>query len=74
MLRRQFGSLIVGTIEGIGRRTVAFEEADGVAARVRGGASCRRHSSGVATVGRRGGSDQGIRSERAAISTHRDGR
>ena len=34
-LRREFGSMIVDTIEGIGRRTVAFEEADAVADRLR---------------------------------------
>lgn len=34
-LRRQFGPMIVGTIEGIGRRTVVFDEADSVAERIR---------------------------------------
>lgn len=34
-LRRQYRSIIVDTIEGIGRRTVAFEEADDVAQRLR---------------------------------------
>jgi F-type H+-transporting ATPase subunit gamma len=34
-IRRQFGPLIIGTVEGIGRRTVAFEEADEVAGRIR---------------------------------------
>lgn len=34
-IRRQYGRMIVDTIEGIGRRTIAFEEADGVARRVR---------------------------------------
>ncbi|HKK30986.1 MAG TPA: F0F1 ATP synthase subunit gamma [Alphaproteobacteria bacterium] len=34
-LRRQYGGLIVDTVEGIGRRAVAFDEADGVAQRVR---------------------------------------
>jgi len=34
-LRREMGSLIGGTIEGIGRRTVEFEEADGIGERLR---------------------------------------
>jgi F-type H+-transporting ATPase subunit gamma len=34
-IRRDYGSLIGETIEGIGRKAVVFEEADGIAARVR---------------------------------------
>ena len=34
-IRRDYGSLIGQTIEGIGRKAVVFEEADGIAARVR---------------------------------------
>jgi F-type H+-transporting ATPase subunit gamma len=38
-LRRTYRALIKDTIEGIGRRTVAFDEADGIAARIRAGFS-----------------------------------
>jgi F-type H+-transporting ATPase subunit gamma len=34
-LRREYGSMIIDTVEGIGRRTVEFQEADDVAARLR---------------------------------------
>ncbi len=34
-IRREYGSLIGGTVEGIGRKAVVFEEADGIADRIR---------------------------------------